>query len=51
MRIVVSDSSPICYLVLIGQIHLLPALFEEISVPEAVIRELRDGGAPELLRE
>ncbi len=51
MKVVVSNSSPICYLVLIGQIHLLPALFEEISVPEAVIRELSDEDAPEFLRE
>jgi predicted nucleic acid-binding protein len=51
MKTVVSNSSPICYLVLIGEIHLLAAMFKEISVPEAVIRELRDEGAPEPLRE
>lgn len=51
MKIVVSNSSPISYLVLIGQIHLLPTLFKEISVPEAVIRELSDEGAPEPLRK
>ena len=43
MKTVVSNSSPICYLVLIGEIHLLPAMFKEISVPEAVIRELGPG--------
>jgi predicted nucleic acid-binding protein len=51
MKIVVSNSSPICYLVLIGQIHLLSSLFKEITVPEVVIRELSDEGAPEPLRE
>ena len=51
MRTIVSNSSPICYLVLIGQIHPLPSLFKEIAVPEAVIRELSDEGAPELLQE
>jgi predicted nucleic acid-binding protein len=37
---VVSNSSPICYLLLIGQIHLLPALFGQIDVPEAVYLSL-----------
>lgn len=48
---IVSDSSPICYLRLIDQIHLLPTLFGEIVVPEAVVRELSDEGAPQIVRE
>jgi len=48
---IVSDSSPICYLCLIDQVHLLPSLFGEIIVPEAVVRELSDAGAPQTVRE
>ena len=33
---VVSDTSPICYLLLIGEIDILPALYERIHIPEAV---------------
>lgn len=48
---VVTNSSPLCYLMLIDQIHLLPTMFNEILVPEAVVRELCDGGAPSIVRE
>jgi predicted nucleic acid-binding protein len=51
MSIVISNSSPICYLTLINQIHLLPAIFGEVIIPVAVVRELSVEGAPELLRE
>ncbi len=37
---IVSNSSPICYLRLIDRIHLLPALFGKIFIPEAVVQEL-----------
>lgn len=42
---VVSDTSPICYLVQIGHINLLPALFTEVSIPVAVSSELAHPGA------
>lgn len=41
---VVSDTSPICYLWLIGHIDLLPGLFNYIFIPEAVCFELKDKG-------
>ncbi|QFS51764.1 DUF3368 domain-containing protein [Nostoc sphaeroides] len=44
--IVVSNISPINYLVLIGQIHLLHDLFGQIIIPQAVYRELSDAAAP-----
>jgi predicted nucleic acid-binding protein len=44
--IVVSNTSPINYLVLIGQIHLLSDLFEKIIIPQAVYSELSDASAP-----
>ena len=44
--IVVSNTSSINYLVLIGQIHLLSDLFQQIMIPQAVYRELSDAAAP-----
>ena len=41
MTTIVSDTSPINYLILIDQIQLLPALFGEIIIPPAVHRELQ----------
>lgn len=34
--IVISDTSPICYLLLIQQIHLLPLLYGRVFIPERV---------------
>src|SRR5712691_11653288 len=47
MRLVVADTSPLNYLVLIGQVEILPALFERIFVPQTVENELRQNEAPE----
>ena len=44
--IVVSNTSPINYLILIGQINLLPKLFGQITIPPAVYSELSDALAP-----
>ena len=38
--IVVSDTSPICYLLLIDQINLLPRLYTQVIIPQAVCEEL-----------
>ena len=46
----VSDTSPICYLILIGEIDLLPKLFTQLSVPRAVAGELLHDDAPEIVR-
>jgi predicted nucleic acid-binding protein len=48
--IVVADTSPVHYLVLIGEVEILPALFEKILVPTAVLDELAHAGAPEAVR-
>ena len=50
MRLVVADTSPLNYLVLIGQVEILPALFERIFVPQTVQNELRHDEAPESVR-
>ena len=38
--IIVSNTSPINYLILIGQINLLCELFQQIIIPQAVYTEL-----------
>ena len=50
MRVVVSDTSPICYLVLIGEAALLEKLYGRILIPQAVYDELQRPQAPEELR-
>ncbi|MEO1354063.1 MAG: DUF3368 domain-containing protein [Cyanobacteria bacterium J06635_15] len=44
--IIVSNTSPINYLILTEQIELLPNLFQQIIIPEAVYSELSDPLAP-----
>ena len=44
--IAVADTSPICYLILIGEIDLLPKLFSRVLAPEAVLAGLLHEGAP-----
>ena len=34
MRLVIADTSPLNYLVLIEQVEILPALFEKVFVPQ-----------------
>lgn len=48
--IVVSDTSPINYLVLIGEIELLPQLFGQVIIPQAVLDELLKQGTPETVK-
>jgi predicted nucleic acid-binding protein len=50
MRLVVADTGPINYLVLIDAIGALPNLFERIFIPAAVEAELIDAEAPEEVR-
>ena len=48
--IVVADTSPIHYLWLIHQLDLLPRLFGQIVIPDAVRDEMVDPGAPATLQ-
>lgn len=50
MKAVISDTSPISYLVRIGEIEVLPAIFGTVMVPPAVIKELQHAKAPPELR-
>lgn len=44
--VVISDTSPVNYLVLIDEIELLPQLFTEIIIPQAVLSELQRTETP-----
>jgi predicted nucleic acid-binding protein len=35
-RVVISDASPLHYLILIGHAEVLPTLYAEVLIPEAV---------------
>lgn len=48
---VVSDTSPLCYLILIDEIQILTDLFLEIAIPPAVRLELADPDAPAEVRD
>jgi predicted nucleic acid-binding protein len=49
--IVVADTGPINYLVLIGNIDVLPALYRRVLVPVAVQRELLHAKTPQAVRD
>jgi predicted nucleic acid-binding protein len=46
VRLVIADTGPVNYLILIGYIDLLPALFEKVVLPSAVQAELTARKAP-----
>ena len=48
--IVVSDMTPLHYLILIGCDHILHRLFERVSTAPAVINEMNDPSTPEAVR-
>ena len=46
MRLVVADTGPVNYLLLIGHIEILPALFDKVILPSVVGDELAKPNAP-----
>ena len=48
--IVVCDTSPLNYLILVGADGALPVLFEKVLAPPAVLLEMRHAKAPEQVR-
>ena len=46
MKAVVADTSPLNYLVLIGEVDVLAQLYDDVLVPDVVIAELNDPEAP-----
>jgi len=49
--IVVADSGPLHYLILLEQTKLLPRFYGQVVAPEAVLRELTASKAPQPVRE
>lgn len=49
-RIVISDTSPLNYLILIDHADILPTLYTEVLIPESVAEELGHVAAPEAVR-
>lgn len=47
---VVSDTSPLNYLVLVDHINLLPQLYGQVLIPESVLMELSATETPQLVR-
>jgi predicted nucleic acid-binding protein len=48
--IVVSDTSPLNYLILAASVHVLPAIFGRVYAPSAVVMELSHPRSPETVR-
>jgi len=48
--IVIADSTPLNYLILIHQVDLLPRLFDRILIPPAVFEELQHQETPDVVR-
>ena len=46
MKVVIADTSPLNYLVLVDSIEILPRLYGRVTIPDVVMRELTDEGAP-----
>ncbi len=51
MKAVISDTSPLSYLLLIGEIEILPELFGAVIVPSCVLKELQHPKAPPEVRQ
>jgi hypothetical protein len=50
VSLVVSDTSPLHYLILCGAEKVLPELFSRVLIPPAVFRELQQPGTPPVVR-
>jgi predicted nucleic acid-binding protein len=46
MTVVISDTSPLNYLVMIGEIEILQRLYDRVLIPFEVLAELEDSGTP-----
>jgi predicted nucleic acid-binding protein len=48
--VVVSDTSPLCYFLLIDSVRVLPQIYGQIAIPQAVRNELADERSPAIVR-
>ena len=46
MTVVIADTSPLNYLLLIDEIAILPRLYDQVLIPPEVLAELSDADAP-----
>ena len=51
MSVVVSDTSPLHYLILCGAENILPRLFQQVVIPPAVFHEIQQANTPPLVRQ
>ena len=51
MSVVVSDTSPLHYLILCGAETVLPRLFRQVVIPPTVFRELQQPNTPPLVQQ
>ena len=51
MALIVSDTSPIHYLALIEETHILPALFGRVIIPQKVFEELQQPKTPQVVKD
>ncbi len=51
MRLVIADTGPVHYLILIGHVDVLPALFETVILTSTVQDELASRKAPAAVRQ
>jgi predicted nucleic acid-binding protein len=51
VSLVVVDASPLNYLLLLQREILLPRIFNEVIIPEAVLEELKHRSAPRIVRD
>ena len=49
--IVVADASPLCYLILIDEVRVLPVLYGQVIVPPGVVTELNHDRTPAVAGE
>ena len=48
--LVIADTTPLRYLVVLGQVDFLPTLFGQVIIPLAVVGELQYSKAPAAVR-
>ena len=51
MSVVVSDTSPLHYLILCGAENILPRLFQQVVIPPMVFHELQQANTPPAVRQ
>jgi predicted nucleic acid-binding protein len=49
--IIIADTSPLCYLILIDCIDILPKLYSQVIITEEVYQELQAPKTPEKVKQ